>query len=930
MSIFWYIIVPNIILGAAMVSFRSKSLLNKLKEAQSEISTLKKEVQMNKAYFNSLIKDQFDLICRFLPDFTITFVNDIFTDYLETARVNVIAKSIFEFIPEDFHSEIISKLNSLNQDYPVVHQEVLMVTKNKNCWIKWTIRAIFNDNGKKIEYQAVGQDISELKHSVNLIKLNQKKYYSLFNNINEGFVVMEIIYDKENNPYDCQHLEFNSAFQNLTGYTREKLLQKSLKELLGKAYPSEELDHRINIYADVVRTGESTRFQRKNRFGDKYYEEFAFYFGKDQCAVIIIDATEKKLAEERMRQTQDDLEKKVKERTAQLNSANVFLQQLIDAIPIPVYYKNPQGVYLWFNKAWEDSIGLPRGKMLGCTVYDLFPKHLADIHYNIDNELINTRGLKVYEGTIITANGFERNVVFNKTTFLDANGIPEGLIGVYTDITDHKKTEKALRESEQRISDIINSLPDAVVVIDKAGKVIYWNTAAEDMTGVKAQDILGKDNFEYGLAIYGIRRPILVDLLLNDNKKYRESYDNFERKGSILFGENFCPGINESGAYLRGAASPLYDTRGNLVGAIESFRDITDRKNYEDALQVSEKMYRQIVETANEGIWIIDAQNITTFVNKKMAEMLGYTVEEMIGKSLFNFMDERTIPKAKTNISKRSKVINDKYDTKYVHKDGHYIYTINSGRVMFDKNGNYTGTLGMVTDITERKKIEKQMARLDRLNLIGEIAAGIAHEIRNPMTSVRGFLQMLQSKDEYSKDWEFFNIMIEELDRANYIITEFLSLGTNKMVKLRSSNLNKIINAMLPLIKAEAISQDKNISLQFSEVPDLLLDEREIRQLILNLVNNGLEAMSPGKKLTIYTFLENSGVVLAIHDQGCGIDPKILDKMGTSFHTTKENGTGLGIPMCYSIAARHNAIIEIDTSSYGTTVFVRFKIPEKI
>lgn len=781
---------------------REQLLLDQVKNLQSELATVKNALRLNKAYYDSLTEDHPLPICRFLPDTTITYVNSTFADYLGKNPSAILGKKLLKFIPRQYPLDLINQLASLSLNRSTIsHAETMMVFNNRHYQIKWTIKAIFNDNAKIIEYQAIGQNPCLLKET------------------------------------------------DITGKTLQ--MPNSLQEL----------------------------------------------------------------------------EMRVRERTQQLNSANLFLQQLIDTIPIPVFYKNLHGVYLLFNKAWEEAIGISKEEALGSTAYDCFPKHLADLYDKADKELIKKQELQVYEGIIINADGFERNVVFNKAAFMGEDGRPEGLIGVYTDITDHKKIEKDLRESEQRIADIINFLPDAIVVIDKSGKVIYWNIAAENMTGVKAEDVIGKGDYECGLIIYGIRRPILIDLVLDDNNKYEQTYDHFECNRSILWGENFCPGVKGTGAYLRGAASRLYDTKGNLVGAIESFRDITERKQYEEALQASEEMYRQIVETANEGIWITDAQNITTFVNKRMAEMLGYSAEDLIGRPFLEFMDARTVEKAKKNIIERRTGRDGKYDTKYLHKDGHFVYTINSVKVNYDKFGNYIGELGMVTDITKRRKMEKQMARLDRLNLVGEIAAGIAHEIRNPMTSVRGFLQILQQGNEYQKDQEFFNIMIEELDRANYIITEFLSLGTNKLLKLKLCNLNKIINAVFPLIKAETINQDKNISLQCNEIPDLLLDEMEIRQLILNLVNNGLEAMQPGKTLAIYTFFDEKEIVLAIHDQGCGIHSDILDKIGTSFHTIKENGTGLGLAMCYSIAARHNATIDIDTSSAGTTVFVRFLIP---
>jgi len=235
--------------------------------------------------------------------------------------------------------------------------------------------------------------------------------------------------------------------------------------------------------------------------------------------------------------------------------------------------------------------------------------------------------------------------------------------------------------------------------------------------------------------------------------------------------------------------------------------------------------------------------------------------------------------------------------------------------------------LNLKEEIILREKMEKEIARLDRLNMIGEMAAGIGHEVRNPMTTVRGFLQLMQGKDKYAGDKEFFDLMIEELDRANSIITEFLSLAKNKAVVLKEQDLNSIIKNIYPLIEADAIVSGKNIIKKLGEIPLLFLDEKEIRQLLLNLVRNGFEAMSPGGRLTIRTFVDGEETVLAVQDEGRGIALDILDKIGTPFFTTKENGTGLGLAVCYSIAARHKALIEVETAATGTTFSVRFKLP---
>lgn len=197
------------------------------------------------------------------------------------------------------------------------------------------------------------------------------------------------------------------------------------------------------------------------------------------------------------------------------------------------------------------------------------------------------------------------------------------------------------------------------------------------------------------------------------------------------------------------------------------------------------------------------------------------------------------------------------------------------------------------------------------------------------MTTVRGLLQMLSSNSLYYQDQDLFDLMIEELDRANSILSEFLSLAKDKHVELLPSSLSSILSSVIPLIKANAMAKDISIVFQTEPVPDLLLDSKEIRQLIFNLTQNSLEAMPPGKTLTLRTYEDNGQVVLLVQDEGSGIDDSILDKLGMPFVTSKENGTGLGLSVCYRIAARHCAAIEVETGPQGTSFFVRFPLQKK-
>jgi len=229
-------------------------------------------------------------------------------------------------------------------------------------------------------------------------------------------------------------------------------------------------------------------------------------------------------------------------------------------------------------------------------------------------------------------------------------------------------------------------------------------------------------------------------------------------------------------------------------------------------------------------------------------------------------------------------------------------------------------------DITISKHLEKEIARLDRLNLIGEMAAGVAHEIRNPMTVVKGYLQFLSSKASDSMI-EQFGIALDELETVEQIITDFLSLARNKLSEPKSQNLNAIINGVIPLIHTDAIKRgiDLNVNLA-KEMPNLLLNEKEIKQLLLNLARNGMEAMNQDGALTIETSVNSDSVCLCVVDCGCGVCKEYREKIFDPFFTTKDNGTGLGLSVCAGIVRRHNGSIEVESEEgKGTRFIVTFR-----
>jgi len=368
-------------------------------------------------------------------------------------------------------------------------------------------------------------------------------------------------------------------------------------------------------------------------------------------------------------------------------------------------------------------------------------------------------------------------------------------------------------------------------------------------------------------------------------------------------------------SYWDWSLSPVLDDAGELL-LILSLYDVTDRVKAISDLQ-------RFFDFSIDMLCMINQKGNLTRLNGAWERNLGYSMQELNAKKFIDYVyteDKKQTKLAITSCFAEQNAIND-FQNRLVCKDNsvrwlEWVFVPDVDRNLIYANAR---------DITERKHMEEEMFRLERLNLIGEMAAGISHEVRNPMATVRGFLQILGQKEECAFFNEFFEIMIEELDRANSIITEFLSLGRNNAPEMKRYNLNAIIQSLLPLVQADALCYDKYVECELEEIPDLMLDDKEIRQVILNLVRNGLEAMSKGGQVMVSTTQTLHDVILSVADQGSGIPMEIMEKLGTPFLTTKKKGTGLGLATCYSIANRHGAELSVDTSSEGTIFHLMFK-----
>jgi len=245
-----------------------------------------------------------------------------------------------------------------------------------------------------------------------------------------------------------------------------------------------------------------------------------------------------------------------------------------------------------------------------------------------------------------------------------------------------------------------------------------------------------------------------------------------------------------------------------------------------------------------------------------------------------------------------------------------------------DEQGNAIGAYLVLKDVTNLRSLEEQIQRHDRLAMIGQIAAGTAHEIRNPLTSIKGFVQMLRHSLEekgLQKEKQFTEIMLNELNRINALVSELLLLSKPRDVQYQLVDLNHVLADIMPIVRSEALLHGIEVVEHLDgKLPMVIGDSELLKQVFLNICKNGIEAMGSEGALTIsYRIDEKEKTVsIDIHDTGPGIPPYVLDKIFDPFFTTKENGTGLGLPVCQRIIHDIGGSIRVSTKGFGTTFHI--------
>lgn len=712
----------------------------------------------------------------------------------------------------------------------------------------------------------------------------------LFNQVFQTAPVLLSILRKS----DHQYIEINGCFLKNLSLSRNDVIGKTPEKI---GIPAKEWRGILN---SIEKNNGSIRDREINIAHKKFLiSAEQLEFQEDECLLFTFtDISD-------IKQMQEEIVKHLKDRLSleeELAKRNQQMADILLNMGEAFYVLDRNWRFIYFNKEAERLLKRNCDEMIGKCIWHEYPQAIGQKAYIEFNRAVVHNNPIVFE-TECNVLGFSNEYRVYPTSY--------GLAVYFRDITERKMAENSLRTSEERFNMIFRSSPVMMLVIEKEnGRYIDVNNSFVAKSGYSWGEIVGKTYLD--LEFPDEWKMLLADALT------KRSIPNVE-----------IPLPNkEDGSLSNGCALMSIETI-ELNGEdcfLVSLTEITELKRLQNEISMSEERFAKAFHVSPSLKSIIrDSDLIYVDVNQRFLDAFKLCRTDIIGKTPNDIgISKEMQHKIFSTLRECGEIAN--FEMPF--SEGLSVTLLLSAVTI--TIGDEKCYLMSFNDITELKQIQSQVTRLDRLNLVGQMAAGIGHEIRNPMTTVRGYLQLMGMKEEFKAKRPTFEIMISELDRANSIITEFLSLAKVKPTELRNSNLNNILNKLYPLIEADAFTQNKQVQFVSNNIPDIPLNEKEITQLVLNLCRNGLEAMEERGCLSITTFIEKNQIVLCIKDEGDGISDENITNIGTPFFTTKKQGTGLGLATCYRIAESHNASIDFVTSPSGTTFFIRFSLIETI
>jgi PAS domain S-box-containing protein len=813
------------------------------------------------------------------------------------------------------HRERVSQayINQFRERRPTIYIEFPFFSKSGEIiWFGQNTSLVIED-GKVVGFHIIARDITERKQAEERLQERERYFRRLMYTLHEDIVVIDC---------DYRITDVNNTFLITTGSTREKVIGKHCYEIShGYAEPCDRHGEQCLI-GEVFETGKSCNCKHVHMRGDglKVHVDILLSPLKDDSGSVthVVEA---------VRDVTDIIQA-----YGALRSSEEKYRTILENIEEGYYEVDIAGNFTFLNDSMCRIFGYPKEELMGMNdrqytdgentkrLFQAFNKvyRTGEPHIGYDYEIIRKDGAKRY---------VEASILLQK----DSSGKPLGFRGIIRDVTERKRAEQALFDSEQRYGNLVENAPDVIFTLATDGTITSFNPVFETITGWSRSEWLGK-------AFTAILRP-------DDLPRGLEFFQ------SVLKGEKTVPFelrvLRESGDYLTAEFTVTPQTRdGSVIGVLGIARDITDRKLAEEALRSNENKYRTLIENVPQKIFLKDKNSVYISCNENYAQDLKIKPDEISGRTDYDFYPKELAEKYRADdkkIIERGKT--EEIEEKYI-QNGQEVWVDTIKTPVKDEKGNHIGILGIFWDITDRKRREEEMVVLQeqlrqsqKIEAIGRLAGGIAHDFNNLLTVINGYSQL--SLIELKEDVPLRG-NIEEIKRASEkaadLTRQLLAFSRRQILEMRVLDLNTVLRELDKMLH-RLIGEDIELITVFTDdLGRVNTDPGWVEQIILNLSVNARDAMHSGGKLTIETanveldetyarghiaVKPGRYVMLSVSDTGVGMTREVRQQVFEPFFTTKEKGkgTGLGLSTVYGIVKQSGGNIWVYSEPGKGTTF---------
>lgn len=756
----------------------------------------------------------------------------------------------------------------------------------KSCFIP-----IKDANGKVLKLMGITEDITERRQAEEMLRQSEEKFRTLVANLPQRIFVKDV---------NSVYVTCNAIFAEDVKIDPDEVAGKTDYDF----FPHELADQYRKDDSRVINTGQAESFEESYiRNGE---ERFVFTakapFKDGQGSIVGVigvfwDITDRKRAEQLLRQQKN------------------FIRQVIDTDPNLIAVRDAKGEFLLANQALAILHGMEPRELAGRNVAELFPdKEQLDAILRTDREVIEKRSQTEFIEHYFM-NGMDRWFRIIKVPMEQPDGSVH-VLGIAVDITENRLAAEKLLKSAEDVEDLYDNAPCGYHSLDKDGIFVRINNTELNWLGYDRSELIGQWNFQ--------------DILTpSSSRKFHQYFQKFKGDGGVQ--ELELDVLRRDGTVLPVLLNEtaIYDPEGHFVMSRSTMFDITTRRQAEVALRESENLFRTTVDNAPIIIWVAEvsddqAYQGCNFFNQRWHDFTGHARE---GTQVRDWVRYVHPDDAERCLDVYNKAIGQmqpfKLEYRLRRQDGIYRWMLDCGVPRFTEEGDFSGYIGTCIDITEQKQFEAMRAEMEhigRLNIAGEMASGMAHELSQPLTACNNYLDgCLRRMDENDWDREKLHKAVQlahkQAERAGKIINHLKEMVRKQGHERVLIDVNLLVRDVVTFLEDEIKRQGVSIHMALFPVPKIMACKVEIEQVLLNLCKNAMDSMRscPQRELRLSTGVIGSGEILVtVSDSGRGIPPGGMESLFNPFQSSKRDGFGLGLAICRSFVENHGGRIWAD------------------